>query len=139
MASATETEQHRLALFRACFSGLDHAYGTYDVRTGRVFQIKQLVTDDVLHRHLAGQVPYGVYLLVNDRTRAMVVDFDVPDLEPPMSFVAAARHYDLPAYIERSKTKGHHVWSFCESDGVLAAKARLVVHHILDEIGYVAT
>jgi hypothetical protein len=101
-----------------------------------VFQIKQPVTDDVLRRHLAGQLPYGVYLLVNDRTRAVVADFDVPDLEPAMAFVAAARRYDLPAYIERSKSKGHHVWMFFEGAGVLAAKARLVAHHVLDELGH---
>jgi len=129
----------QVALFRTCFSGLPHAYGTYDLRTGRVFQIKQPVTDDVLRRHLGGQIPYGVYLLVNDRTRAVVVDFDTSDLEPPMSFVAAARRYELPVYIERSKAKGHHVWLHLEGNGAPAAKARAVVHHILDELGYAGT
>ena len=139
VATTTRATPAQLALFRACFSGLEHAYGTYDVRTGRVFQIKQPVTDDVLRRHLAGHLPYGVYLLVNDRTRAVVADFDIPDLEPPMSFVTAARHYDLPAYIERSRSANHHTWIFFGADGVPAAKARLVVRHILEELGYAGT
>lgn len=139
VATTTKVTPAQLALFRACFSGLAHVYGTYDVRTGRVYQIKQPVTDDVLRRHIAGQQPYGVYLLVNNRTRAVVVDFDIADLDRPMSFVSAARRYDLPAYIERSKSKGHHVWIFFGNDGVLAAKARLVVQHILDELGYAGT
>ena len=30
--------------------------------------------------------PYGVYLLVNDRTRAIAADFDRDDLWAPMEF-----------------------------------------------------
>jgi hypothetical protein len=63
------------------------------------------------------------------------VDFDHDDLEPPMSYVRAAKNYGLAAYIERSKSKGYHAWMFFPEDGVLAAKARLVAMHILDEIG----
>jgi len=40
----------------------------------------------------------------------------------------------LPAYIERSKSKGYHVWIFFEEAGVLAAKARLIVNYILTQI-----
>lgn len=124
----------QVALFRRRFSGLEQVYGTYDPATGHVWQVKQPVDDGVIRAHLEGRQPYGVYLLVQDRTRALAVDFDTPDLEGPMAFVAAAQNYGVPSYIERSKSKGYHVWIFCESGGVLAAKGRRVVRHILAEI-----
>ena len=85
------TPSANVALFRSLFSGLSHVYGTYDPRTGRVFQVKEPVTDDVIGAHLNGNRPYGVYLLVKDRTRAVGADFDEDDLWAPKEFVAAAR------------------------------------------------
>jgi hypothetical protein len=97
--------------------------------------VKAPVSEAVFLAHLQGRQPYGVYLLVQDRTRALAVDFDHDDLGPPMSFVQAAKNYGIAAYIERSKSKGYHVWTFFPEDGVLASKARLVAMHILEEIG----
>jgi len=124
----------KLALFRACFTGLTHVYGTFDPHDGRIYQVKQRVTDQVLLRHIEGHRPYGVYLLVRDQTRALAVDFDTHDLTPVREFVAQARHYGMQAYIERSKSKGYHVWIFFEDPGVPARKVRLVARHILMEI-----
>ena len=124
----------KLAIFRECFTGLMHAYGTYDARTGRAYQVKRPVTDETLLSHLTGRRPYGVYLLVNDHTRAVVADFDKEDPHPPLRFIRQASHYGLRAYLERSKRKGWHVWIFTELPGVTAAKARLVVQAILDDI-----
>ena len=129
------TTREKIAIFRRFFVGLSHVFGTYDPATGRARQVKAPVTDDVILAHLRGVQPYGVYLLVEDRTRAVVADFDVHELEPPMAFLAAAMNHHLAAYIERSKSKGHHVWMFLDEVGVSAAKARLVVRHILEEIG----
>lgn len=128
------TVQQKIRLFRRRFSGLQHVYGSYDPQTGRVFQVKQFVTDSVLHAHLTGRQPYGVYLLVEDRTRAVVADFDQDDLAGPMEFVGAARRYGLAGYIERSKSKGFHVWMFL-AGSLPARKARMIAHHILAEIG----
>jgi len=88
----------------------------------------------VLMAHITGRKPYGVYLLVKDRTRAIAVDFDTNNTLGPMDFVSRAKHYGISSYVERSKSKGHHVWIFFEEKGVPALKARVVVHHILDEI-----
>lgn len=125
----------RIAIFRACFTGLPHVYGTRDPRSGKIAQVKAPVTDDVLEQHLAGHWHCGVYLLVVERTRALVVDFDTPDLFPVIEFVDAAARYNLPTYVERSKSKGHHVWVFFNECGVQAHKARLIAYHLLDEIG----
>lgn len=128
------TRAEKVALFRSCFSGLPHVYGTYDPKTGRASQLKQPVTNEVILAHLTGKRPYGVYLLVKDRTRAIAVDFDTPDRVPPSEFVARAQHYGLSAYIEQSKSKGYHAWTFFDEQGVSAFKARWVVQHILEEI-----
>jgi hypothetical protein len=45
----------------------------------------------------------------------------------------------VSAYIERSKSKGYHVWIFFEEGGILARKARLVAHRILTDMGKPAT
>jgi hypothetical protein len=126
----------KLLLFRSFFTGLKNVYGTYDPASGRACQVKAPVTDKVLLAHLAGRKPYGVYLLVKDRTRAIAVDFDINITLVPMDFVSRAKHYGMSAYIERSKSKGYHVWVFFEEPGVLAKKARLVVRHILKEISH---
>ena len=124
----------KIKLFKGLFVGLDNAYGTYDIRSGQSRQVKAPVTDAVLKAHLMGRQPYGIYLLVKDKTRAIVADFDSLDRLPPYEFISAAKHYELKAYIESSKSKGYHTWIFFEKNGVLAWKARQVVKHILEEI-----
>lgn len=124
----------KVDLFRACFPGLDHVYGTYDLASGRSWQVKQPVTDEVIVDHIMGRKPFGRYLLAGTHTHAIVVDYDddIPDL--PVEFLNQAGHYAIPSYIEISKAKGFHVWLFFEGGGVPAVKARAVVKHILDEV-----
>ena len=130
----TRKSEEKLRLFSSFFQGLTDVYGTYDPVTGRARQVKAPVTDKVLMAHLTGKQPYGVYLLVKNKTKAIAVDFDTQDHLPPIEFVAKAKHYDLSTYIERSKSKGHHAWIFFNREGVIARKARLVTRHILEEI-----
>lgn len=125
----------KLKIYRNLFVGLTNVYGTYDPITGRTSQVKAPVTKQVLLNHLTGRKPYGVYLLVKDRIRAIAVDFDIKNQFPLIEFVNLAKNYSITAYIERSKSKGHHVWIFFKKEGVLAAKARFVVGRILEEIG----
>lgn len=129
----------KIELFKSYFSGLTQVYGTYDPVNGRSWQEKKPVTDRVILSHLKGEQPYGVYLLDGDSTCAIAVDFDNPDRFPPLEFINAARHYQLSAHIERSKSKGYHVWIFFSKGGVKAFKARSVVKNILEEIDYPKT
>lgn len=129
------TTADKIRIFRSCFSGLDNVYGTYDVQTGRVRQAKELVTDKVFYAHLTGKCPYGVYLLKKDKTGAIAVDFDTDDLTLPIAFLKEANKYGIPASVERSKSKGYHVWIFAKESGVSASKARTIVRKILDNIG----
>ena len=129
------TTSEKLAIYKSLFMGLPDVYGTYDPRTGRVRQAKEPVTDQVLLAHLKGIQSYGVYLLVKDTIRALAVDFDNDQLDHPLAFGAEARRHGIFTYIERSKSKGYHVWVFLPEKGVLARKARLVAGYILAAIG----
>ena len=124
----------KISLFKRFFSGLPNVFGTYDPDTGRSWQEKRPVTSETILTHLKGKRHYGVYLLVNDITKAIVTDFDNHDCSKPLEFMRAAHHYRLPAYIEISKSKGFHVWIFLNEHGVKANKARLVVNAILKDI-----
>ena len=135
----TRTTDQKLAIFEACFTGLKHVYGTRDPDTGRARQVKAPVTERVILRHLKGEEPYGVYLLVGDQTAAVVADFDEEDTWPPLEFIRQARHYGIDAYLERSKSKGWHAWIFTTLPGVPAVKGRLVAKAILADIGKPAT
>ena len=59
MSAPITTEQIRL--FKRYFTGLTNVYGTYNPSTGQACQIKQPVTDQVIHDHLTGKQSYGVY------------------------------------------------------------------------------
>jgi hypothetical protein len=133
MTSRTTSE--KLAIFRGLFTGLPGVYGTYDLSTGKVRQVKEPVTDQVLLAHLKGERPYGVYLLMGDQIRALAVDFDSDELRLPLAFRAGAKRYNMFSYIERSKSKGYHVWMFFDEEGICACKARLVTHSILVHMG----
>jgi hypothetical protein len=124
----------KIKIFKNLFVGLPNVYGTYDLSSGRARQVKAPVTNEVFLRHLKGYKPYGVYLLVKDRTRAVVVDFDSANRMRPFEFLTSADHYGIEAYIECSKSKGFHVWIFFGENGAPAFKARVVAQHILDEI-----
>ena len=139
MAEKNSSFNQKIRLFRSLFTGLENVYGTYDSQNGKVRQAKETVTEKVIADHLTGKQSYGVYLLVKDRTKAVATDFDTHDLQIPAQFIKTAQEYNIPAYTERSKSKGYHVWIFFEEGGVLAAKARLVVNHILAKIDQLNT
>ncbi len=137
MTSESKTNRdktEKLHLFGERFSGLEEVYGTYDLFTGRSYQVKEPVTTTVFMAHLLGRKPYGVYLLTGSVTRAIVADFDVDDPSAALEFIAAAKHYGIACYLERSKAKGYHVWGFANRSGISSAKGRAVFQRILDEI-----
>jgi len=135
MADKDKIITHQMVkIFRSLFSGQPHIYGTHDPATGRARVVKARVTDKVIWAHISGKQPYGVFLLIKDRIRAIAVDFDTKNRMPPADFVFRSKHYSISSYIERSKSKGYHCWIFFDESGVLARKARLVGNHILEDI-----
>ena len=135
MEKVKRDTKEKIRIYQSLFMGLRNVYGTYDTKTGKVRQVKEPVTEEVILAHLTGKRSYGVYLLAGKKTGALAVDFDQDELSVPIAYVAGARRYDMSAYIERSKSKGYHVWVFFEEGGVIASKARLVANKILAVMG----
>mgnify|MGYP006312319555 FL=1 len=125
---------YKINLFMSYFTGLKTAYGSYDPKTGKYFVQKQPVTKSVIYQHLKGEQPYGFYLLTGSRTNVGVIDFDEPDFEKPQQLHQLAREWSFPVYIERSKSKGHHVWMFFDEQGVEAQKVRILLTWMLSQI-----
>jgi len=134
MKKTKRDTKEKIRIYQSLFTGLRNVYGTYDTKTGKVRQVKEPVTEEVIRAHLTGKRSYGVYLLTGEKTSALAVDFDQNDLSLPIAYVAGARRYDMSAYIETSKSKGYHVWIFFEQGGVVARKVRLVAHKILADM-----
>ena len=124
----------KIRLFFSLFHGLKNVHGTYSIQSGKHWQIKEEVTEKVIDNHLTGKQPYGFYPLTRDKTSVCIADFDNLDPQPPIEFINRAKHYGLNAYLEKSKSKGYHVWLFFPKDGVSAKKVRLVMKYILNEI-----
>lgn len=119
--------------FMQLFAGRPDVRGTHDPVTGRAWQVKAPVTRQVVADHLDGRQPFGVYPLKGDKTAFLVVDFDKNECEQPAEFVRRLASLGVSAYVERSKSKGFHVWLFFETD-VLAWKPRRIVRHILADM-----
>ena len=134
MEKVKRDTKEKIRIYQSLFMGLRNVYGTYDTKTGKVRQVKEPVTEEVIRAHLTGKRSYGVYLLIGEKTSALAVDFDQNVLSLPIAYVAGARRYDMSAYIETSKSKGYHVWIFFEQGGVTARKARLVAAKILADM-----
>jgi len=128
------SNQKNIRLFFSLFHGLKNAYGTYSTQSGKHWQIKGEVTEKVIENHLTGKQPYGFYPLTGDKTTVGIADFDNLDPRPPIEFIKRAEHYGLSAYLEKSKSKGYHVWLFFPEDGVNARKVRIVMKFIQNEI-----
>lgn len=123
----------KIELFANRFSGRRDVYGTY-LQNGKAFMVKRPVNETVIFNHLIGKKPYGIYMLLENITKVLIVDFDHPDSFLPSQFILQAKHYELPAYLEKSKSKGFHVWVVFGHKGADAAKARTVAYNILKEI-----
>jgi hypothetical protein len=125
-----------IQIFWDLFKGREDVHGSYRSSDGETkgFQVKKAITKREIEMHLFGQVPLGVYPLLNDNTTNWIcVDFDDPDFKPILDFYNRCKHYQITPAIEVSKSKGYHAWIFFDKL-IPAAKARLVVHHILNEL-----
>lgn len=73
------------------------------------------VTDNVIVRHLTGEITVGVYpLLADDRCHFLAVDFDEDTWrEDAQAVMQTCRLNDLPAALEISRSgNGAHLWLF---------------------------
>lgn len=129
----------QVTLFADLFKGRTDVYGTYDPATNKAWQVKAPVTDRVIRDHLIGQRPCGIYLLTGEMIAAGAVDFDHGDTRAPAEFVRRMAAAGISAYVERSKSKGYHVWVFFGPGGVKAKAFRALAQDTLNQMGCPAT
>jgi hypothetical protein len=120
--------------FKTLFEGNNVAYGGDDGVC-----IKEPVTDLVWHGHLYGKQPIGIYPIRTNGDGPPYVkwacsDIDVDDYSLAESLSVVLHKMGMNAWIERSKSKGFHVWVFF-TDWVWAAHARnmmLLAHQVAE-------
>jgi hypothetical protein len=102
--------------FAELFQGCNDAYGS---NTGGC--IRKPVTREVWERHLSGGEPIGIYPLVTSYPHHPLIqpivrwgcsDIDVDDVTLALNLYRALRELGLTSWIERSRSKGYHVWVF---------------------------
>ena len=148
------TPEQKIALFRGLFRGREDVYavrwegkggkagyspvGVMDwraIHAARPEERKKVarktrmllpLTDDAIRKHLTGKQTIGVYPLLPDETCwFLALDFDKKSwMADAGAFLATCRRFQVPAFVERSRSgNGAHVWTFFDRP-VLAADAR---------------
>lgn len=119
--------------FIMLFRGRGDVYGS---ETGGC--IKSPLTKEVFQQHLDGINPIGVYPMVPLHNDWYTVwgcsDIDIEDHAGACSIRDALAHGGVYAHIEKSRSKGYHVWVFA-SEPVLARDMRrmlLAAHQVAD-------
>jgi superfamily II DNA or RNA helicase len=124
-------------------------FAKHKVRGGTLkdFHNKQFskLTEQRIINHLAGKEVIGLYPLLADNSSWFIVaDFDETLTrkkswsEECRFFIEACNHYQVPAYLERSRSgKGGHVWIFFETN-YPAFKSRKIVLYILEFAGIIS-
>ena len=97
------------------------------------------LTDTIIEDHLTGKRTIGIYpLLLDNSSYFVAADFDGDYwLESAEELLKECKEYDIPSYVERSRSgKGGHVWWFFEAN-YPAYKSRKVFLSILKEAGII--
>ncbi|MEJ6581387.1 MAG: DEAD/DEAH box helicase family protein [Akkermansiaceae bacterium] len=159
----TSPASEKIALFRAFFRGRDEVYPHRFVskKTGKAgyspvcgnewargicekprikchacaHQNWLPITDEVIRRHLSGDLVMGIYPMLLDETcHFLAVDFDGEGwARDALAYLTTCRQKNIPAALERSRSgNGGHLWLFFE-DPVPATLARKLASHLLTE------
>jgi len=114
--------------FQKLFCGRTDVYGLNQMC------LKAPLTKEIYKDHLDGKQRIGVYPIHDKNlTKWLACDIDQEDFSMALSIKQKAENLNLNMYIERSKSKGYHVWVFFDAE-VEAVKARLVFESILEEL-----
>jgi len=115
--------------------------------TLRDFPNKQFskLNEQRILNHLTGKEVIGLYPLLPDNSSWFIVaDFDESQtskkswVDECRIFIETCNQYQLPAYLERSRSgKGGHVWIFFNSN-YPAYKSRKLVLHVLELAGIIS-
>ena len=150
----------KIALFRGLFRGRDDVYALrWETRSGKAGYAPACkndrpsgvrrdpagsdkgtpprdflpLTDEAVYDHLAGKAVVGIYPLLLDETCwLLAADFDKAGWQRDVKeFLATCEEWNIPAYLERSRSgNGGHVWVFFDTP-VPAAQARKLGSSVL--------
>lgn len=119
--------------FAALFRGRSDAYGSEEGGC-----VKTQWDTQLIRGHLNGVTPIGVYPMFQLHGEWWVQwgcsDIDIDDLEGARSIQEALRSAGVVSYLERSRSKGYHIWVFA-AEPVPAANMRrmlLCAHQVAD-------
>lgn len=102
-----------VAAFRSLFVARPDAYALW--RAGNPVAVHRRLDKQVLEGHLAGDGRVGTYLLLRGKlTPFLVFDLDEPNRSLVLKILKRLKRHRIPAYVERSKSKGFHIWVFFE-------------------------
>lgn len=109
--------------FVTLFAGRDDVYGS---DSGGC--VKERLTEDVFQQHFNGTAPIGIYPVVplngNHYVGWGCVDFDTAEAKGhAIALHDALAEVNIKSWIERSRSKGYHVWVFAQQP-VLATTMR---------------
>jgi hypothetical protein len=124
--------EKRLQTFRWLFVAREDAHAR---RTGdQPVAVREPLSDEVLAAHLAGEYRVGTYLIKPDgKTPFLVIDVDLRKRSLVKRILRRLHKRNVTAYVERSKSKRHHIWIFFDKP-LLASKARAFAKIVLREI-----
>ena len=125
-------EAKTLERFKQVFGGRADAWGVI-----HGLSIQEEVTKQHYVQHLVGKTSLGIYPLLDDgKCRWATVDIDVDDLDLAVGLREALCDLGLNVgvYIERSKSKGHHVWLLFDAP-VSAKNVRRILRTGLTKAG----
>jgi hypothetical protein len=112
--------------FASLFRGRTDAYGSEDGGC-----VKQPVTSDLIADHLAGETPIGVYPMFQHDGEWVCVwgcsDIDIDDLSQARGLQEALAAAGVTAFVERSRSKGYHVWVFADQPVPAWAMRRMLL------------
>lgn len=132
--SLHRTKEQKVAIFVDAFRGRTDIHGTRDRDSGQARCEKSPPTLSLITQHLCGKRPIGIYPLVEDRAWFAAIDLDEMDTEPVMALQQLATGLGLEPLIERSKSKGWHLWFFADESGWEARLIRQLLRWMTAEI-----
>jgi hypothetical protein len=127
------TDTQALDIFVSLFRGRGDCYGS---ETGGC--VREQLTKDVFLQHLTDGPSIGVYPAVPTDGDAICVwgcsDIDIEDLGAARLLQRTLEAAGIHAWVERSRSKGYHVWVFADSPIAAEDMRRmlLVAHHVAD-------
>ncbi len=102
----------------------------------RAICIKEPLTPEVLQQHLKGEERIAVYpLTLEGRIWLGYIDLD-KGAAPVLELVTLAKKWGFLLAVEKSKSKGYHLWLFF-SESVLASKVRALFLALLKHSGWI--